>query len=78
MRLFHNGIYQRKKLKNQIKKKQADMVLPVSPKVGLDNNCPKFNVNDVVPRVWKINRYTNFTHKSGKNTSKMTIWLQVL
>ena len=37
-------------------KKQADMALSVSPKVGLDNNCPMLNVNDVVPQVRRINR----------------------
>ena len=37
-------------------KKQADMVLPVSPKVGLGNNCPLLNVYDVVPRVRRKNR----------------------
>ena len=29
-------------------KKQADMVLPLSPKLDLGNNCPKLDVYDVV------------------------------
>ena len=29
-------------------KKQTDMVLPVSPKVGLGNNCPLLHIYDVV------------------------------
>ena len=37
-------------------KKQADMVLQVSPKVSLGNKCPMLNVYDVVPRVRRINR----------------------
>ena len=32
-------------------KKQTEMVLPVSPKVGLGSNCAMLNVYDVVPRV---------------------------
>ena len=32
------------------------MVLPVSPKVGLGNNCFVLDVYDVVPRVGRINR----------------------
>ena len=35
---------------NQIKK-QADMLLPLSPQVVLGNNYPILNVYDVVPRV---------------------------
>ena len=30
------------------KKKQLDIVLPVSPKVGLGNNYPMLNVHDIV------------------------------
>ena len=41
----------------KIKNKQTHMVLPVSPKVGLSNSCPLLNVNHVLPRVRKINRY---------------------
>ena len=36
--------------------KQADMVLPVSSKVSLDNNFPMLNIDDVVPKVMRINR----------------------
>ena len=53
--LLHNGISRRKKLK-KTNKKQADMVQPVFLKVGLGNNCLMPNVNDIVPRVWRINR----------------------
>ena len=35
-----------KKIKNQ-NKKQVDMVLPVSPTVGLGNNCPLLNIYNV-------------------------------
>ena len=35
------------------------MVLPISPKASLGNNCPMLNVYDVVPRVTKVNK-TNF------------------
>ena len=38
------------------KKKQANIVLPVSAKVGLGKNCPMLNVYDVVSRVRRINR----------------------
>ena len=48
--LFDNGIYWRKTLKNA-KKEQADIVLPVSPKVALGNKRPMPNVYDVVPQV---------------------------
>ena len=53
--LFDNGIYWRKTLKNA-KKEQADMVLPISPKVALGNKRPMPNVYDVVPQVRRINR----------------------
>ena len=53
----------RKKIKNQIKK-QAVMVLPVSPKVGLGNNCSMLNVYGVVPGVRRINR-TNQNLRNG-------------
>ena len=43
-------------------KKQADMVLPVSAKVSLSNNCPMLNVYDVVPRVKRINRTNKQTN----------------
>ena len=39
MCLFHNGIYTGEK-----NRKQVDMVLPGSLKVGLGNNCPMLNV----------------------------------
>ena len=35
-------IYRRKLKKTN--KKQTDLVLPLSPKVGLGNNCPMLNV----------------------------------
>ena len=50
LKLILNGV----QLKNQIKK-QADMVLPVSPKVDL-GNCPICLTSDVFPRVRRINR----------------------
>ena len=64
--LFHYGIYRRKKIKKQNKKqkKQADMALPVSMKVGLGNNFPSLTF-DVVPRVRRINR----TNKQTNNLS---------
>ena len=40
-------------------KKQVDMVLLVSSKVSLGNNCPMRNVNDVVSQVRRIYRRTN-------------------
>ena len=46
--------YTGKKIRNQIKK-QADMLLPVSPKMGLGNICSMLNVYDVVPRVRRTN-----------------------
>ena len=57
--LFYNGIYRRKK--NKPNRKQADMVLPVSPKVGLGNNYSTLNVYDVVRRVRRINKYNQLT-----------------
>ena len=41
-------------------KKRVEMVLPVSPKVGLCNNCPMLNFSDV-SRVVMINRYNQLT-----------------
>ena len=69
--LFHNDTYGRKKIKKPYKK-IADMVLPVSPKVDIGyqclivfvlpmHNCPMLNVNDVVPRVRRINRTNQLT-----------------
>ena len=44
--------------KNQnAKQKQVDMVLPLSLKVGLDNNCSMLNVYDVVPQNRRIYIY---------------------
>ena len=37
------------------------MVLPVSSKVGLDNNYHSLNVYDVVQRIRKTNRYNQLT-----------------
>ena len=53
---FTTAYMAKKKLKQEKNKKQADMVLPVSPKAVLGNNCPLLNVYDVVPRVRRINR----------------------
>ena len=39
------------------KEKTADVILPVSPKMGLGSNYPILNVYDVVPRVRMINTY---------------------
>ena len=44
------------------KNKLAPMVLLVSPKVGMDSNCPLLNVYDV-PWVRKINRFNLPTNK---------------
>ena len=49
-------------------KKQAGMVLPVSPKVGLGYNCPMLNVYDVIPRVRRINR-TNLRNKNREDAT---------
>ena len=40
----------------KINQKQADMVLPVSPKVGLGNNFPMLSVYDAVPQTRRIDR----------------------
>ena len=40
----------------KLNKKQANMVLPVSPKVGVGYNFPMIKAYDVVPRVKRINR----------------------
>ena len=40
----------------KLNKKQTDMVLLISPKVGLGNNCFMLNVYDVVRRARRINR----------------------
>ena len=53
--LFHSGIYWRKN-KKKTNKNQVDMVLPVSPKEGLNCNCPMINVYDAVPQVRRMNR----------------------
>ena len=63
--LFHNGIYRRKKLKNQIKK-QVDIVLPLSPKVGLSDKCFTHNVSDAIPRMRRLNRYIELTITAKK------------
>ena len=45
------------------------MVLPVSPKMGVGNNCIMFNVYDIVPRVRRKNR----TNQPTLNFSKLTL-----
>ena len=42
--------------KNQ-SKKQADVVLSLSSKMNLGNNCSMLNINDFVPSVRRVNRY---------------------
>ena len=49
--LFYNDIYQK------IKKEQADMVLLLSLKVGLGENCPMLNICYIVPKARRINTY---------------------
>ena len=59
-----------KKLK-KANKKQADMVLPVSPKVSPGNNCPILNICDVVPPVRRINRNNLLTKKKKHYQTKL-------
>ena len=70
--LFNNDIYQSKKLKKP-NKKQTDMVLPVSSKVGLGNNCPMLNVHNVVPLVVTVGNRTYSYHNYYTYCSYMLI-----
>ena len=54
--VFFTTAYTGEKINKKPNKKQTDLTLPVSPKVGLGNNCPVLDVYDVVPRVSRINR----------------------
>ena len=54
---------------------EADMVLPGSSKVGLDNNCLMLNVYDVFPRVRRINRSNKLTNYAYKLREKcLMLW----
>ena len=50
------SLSQRLMQEKTMKKKQADKVLLLSPKMGLGNDCPMLNVYDVVVRVRGIGR----------------------
>ena len=41
----------------KIIKKQANMLLPIYPKVDVGNNCPVLNVFDVLPQMRRIDTY---------------------
>ena len=56
--LFHICKNREKKTtKKKTNEKQANVVLQVSPKMSLCNNCPMLNVYKIVPRVRRINKY---------------------
>ena len=53
--------YMREKLKKKTNKKTVGMVLLVFSKVGLgSNSCPMLNIYDIVPKIERINKLTNY------------------